>query len=164
MTNLLSAWTFWFHQHDTKDWSRESYKKIHKICSAEELWGVYKLLNNSHLSNGIFFLMKNDIFPDWKSPENINGGFWSFKIELNPKKNNSVMDILKMWIAYLVADKLIEETQSDISIHGISLSPKNNHFVLKIWIQNKNTVKPNTSFCKKLPFVDSCKFTPFSNK
>lgn len=163
MTTLLSPWTFWYHEHDTKDWSRESYKLIHKIYNAEQMWGIFKLIDNRHLSNGIFFIMKNDIFPDWKSPENINGGFWSFKIETNPRHKN-IMDILKIWLTYLVTEKLVMLNDTNIDIHGLSLSPKNNHFVLKIWIKEKKFVKNTKIFQDILPYVNSCKFTPFSHK
>ena len=80
--------------------------------------------------------MKNDIFPDWKSAENINGGFWSFKIDTNPR-NKNIMDIFKIWLTYLVSEKLIKKDNTNIDIHVLSLSPKNNHFVLKIWIKEK---------------------------
>lgn len=163
MTSLLSPWTFWYHEHDTKNWSKESYKHIQKNWTAEQIWGIFKLLDIKHLTNGIFFLMKGDIFPDWKSPENINGGFWSFKIDSNPK-NKSIMDILKIWITYLIAEKLIKFDDTNINVQGLSLSPKNNHFVLKIWIKEKKNVKNSKIFDDNLPYVNSCKFTPFSNK
>tara|TARA_Y100000389_G_scaffold203006_1_gene250073 strand:- start:7126 stop:7629 length:504 start_codon:yes stop_codon:yes gene_type:complete len=167
MTTLKSSWTFWYHEHDTKNWTRSSYKKIHKVELAEEFWGVFKLFDYNLLNNGIFFIMKNDIFPDWKAPENKNGGFWSVKIE-SSNIQESLINSIKEWSLPILHENVF--INEEIIVHGISISPKNNHFVLKIWVKDKNIPKDkkNTNsqlfINSKLPFIQSLKFTPFSNK
>lgn len=160
-TKMSNSWTFWYHTHDTKDWSRESYKIIHKVKTAEELWGVFKLITPQHFENGMFFIMKDDIFPDWKSPENENGGFWSIKIDT--RTDNNILNILKIWVNYLVTGRIVSKN-SCIIVHGISISPKNSHCVLKVWIRDKKFVKFNNMLSNELPYVKTCKFTSFSNK
>tara|TARA_Y100000389_G_C17373378_1_gene470279 strand:- start:562 stop:1062 length:501 start_codon:yes stop_codon:yes gene_type:complete len=164
-TNLKSSWTFWYHENDTKDWSRNSYKKIQNVNTAEEFWGIYKLFTEETITNGMFFIMKDDIFPDWKSGKNRNGGFWSVKIDYRYmlEKDTNIIKILKEWVLHLIDESLIENDDR-ICVHGISISPKNTHCVLKVWMGDKTLVSSLTNLYVELPCLNTCKFTAFSNK
>lgn len=163
--NLKSSWTFWYHENDSKDWSRNSYKKIHNVNTAEEFWGIYKLFTDENIKNGMFFFMKDDIFPDWKSSKNRNGGFWSVKIESRYmiEHNINFVTVLKQWMYHLIDESLISNDDK-ICVHGISISPKSTHCVLKVWVGDKEIISSLTQLCDKLPCINTCKFTAFSNK
>ena len=70
--------------------------------------------------------------PIWEDQENLNGGCWSFKL--------SKKDTYKAWMELAVF--LIGETlflgDNKMDINAISISPKKNFSILKIWNKNKN--------------------------
>ena len=154
MTNLQNSWTFWYHTIKTDDWSQESYVFIHKVSTLEEVWGVLNLITPQHLKNGMYFIMKNDIFPEWSNKENMNGGYWSLKL-----KDMCTKDFFK-WVIYMVTEHLY--THDKGSIHGISYSPKYDHGILKIW--NSDSKYGDLKFIHKNLNTVGCKYTPFLRK
>ena len=83
----------------------------------------------------MIFVMKENIFPDWSSPENMNGGFVSVKLDISSKKYNKIHSILRIWLEYLLAEE-VKPGNNDI-VTGLSLSPKNGHYILKVWLSEK---------------------------
>ena len=79
--------------------------------------------------------MRENIFPIWEAPENKKGGCWSYMI--------SKLDIDKIWIKTSI--KLIGETLTNIdniyNINGISLSPRTNVGIIKIWTKTNKKFK-----------------------
>ena len=61
---LKNKWTLWYHSINNKEWTNDSYVKVIELRTLLD----YKLLENifriNHLQNGMFFIMKNDIFPN----------------------------------------------------------------------------------------------------
>ena len=75
---------------------------------------------------GLSFIMKENIFPVYEDPENINGGAWSFRILRK--------DLTQVWndiVLSLLGNTLFDDMDN---INGISLNPKN--CVIKIWTKN----------------------------
>jgi hypothetical protein len=71
--------------------------------------------------------MKYGISPIYEDSQNINGGYWSFRIN---KKNS-----YNMW-SELIFNMCIEQfNNKDFfnNINGISISPKVNNSIIKIW-------------------------------
>jgi hypothetical protein len=151
---LKNAWSFWYHEIKTEDWSKESYVFIHKVKTLEEVWGVLKLITPQHLKNGMYFIMKNDIFPEWSSDENKHGGYWSVKLqEVN-------MEQFHRWIIYMITENLYIHNKG--TIQGLSYSPKFNHGILKIWNNDSKYCDLNY-FHKNLNTI-GCKYTIFMKK
>lgn len=151
---LKDDWSFWYHSSSNPDWSKQSYVYITNTNSANIFWGLFKKLENSHYDKGIFFFMRKDIFPDWSTPENKNGGFISIKIECD-----DIVKISKIWIEHMISECIL--TDNAVRVHGISISPKNEHYILKLWTNNKTkTSKLNDD----LPLALHSKFTSFSYK
>lgn len=124
--NLLnSSWCLWYHDPENNTWDLKSYKKIYTFNSIEKYWTLHRALHDGMINSGMFFLMRDGIMPMWEDGNNINGGFWSYKI---PKKDSHIA-----WIDLSVA--LIAEQVSSIkdNITGISISPKKAFCVIKIW-------------------------------
>tara|TARA_B100000787_G_scaffold93313_1_gene68895 strand:+ start:13 stop:495 length:483 start_codon:yes stop_codon:yes gene_type:complete len=126
---LKNKWTLWFHSISNKKWDNKSYIKVIEITNLFD----YKLLDNifkmNHLQNGMFFLMKNNIFPTWEDPKNRLGGCISFKYDKN---------ILKEWlkIILLLITENLSVKENINEINGISISPKKEFNITKIWIKN----------------------------
>ena len=129
---LDNNWTLWYHDPDDKRWTVDSYKKLGYLTTLEE----FLTYNNSitSITSGMFFVMKEDIPPIWEDPQNIKGGIITYKL----LKNNSD----KIWTELLML--LVGGTLADdyTYINGISISPKINNCIIKIWI--KDSTKMNS--------------------
>ena len=159
LTKMKTSWSFWYHSSKVRDWSRDSYVFLYKTQYAEEFWGVFKLFTQKHFESGIIFIMKDNVFPDWSSPENKNGGFISIKVDTRGK-HYSLVHVLRTWIERMISETIIK----DVHIaHGISLSPKSGHCILKLWLKNK--IKHTQQLLPlDLPLVKTNKFTAFVHK
>ena len=71
-------------------------------------------------------LMKETINPIWEDEHNINGGCISFKLD----KQNSYK-IWENYIIHLVSNNLDEK------VNGVSISPKRNFNIIKLWISEE---------------------------
>lgn len=162
MIELPYNWTFWYHSSKINDWSKKSYICLNKTKTAEHFWGTYKLFKKEHFEEGIIFIMKDDIFPDWSNSENCKGGFISIKIDTR-LDNVNFDNIIKTWIEYLISESIMEKNINNILLHGISISPKSGHFVLKLWLKEK-LIKANEQLNTNLPLIKYSKFIPFYKK
>ena len=160
MTLSKNFWSFWYHSSNNQDWSRSSYIFIYNTNNCEKFWGIYKKLTNTHFDNGILFVMRDGIFPDWSSPENMNGGFVSIKLDVCTKRHNNIQNILRIWLEHLLSEQIRDNSSI---ITGLSLSPKNGHYILKIWLSEK-IKQCDINFVKELPMIHTSKFIAFSNK
>ena len=79
MYELNTSWVLWYHSLKDTTWTKSSYKQLFEINTLTD----YKLLEDAiqlnHLQNGMFFLMRDGIFPNWEDPENTQGCCISFK-------------------------------------------------------------------------------------
>ena len=81
----------------------------------------------------MFFLMKNDIFPKWEDINNIDGGTWSYRV--TKKESDEVWNIFSS----SVIGMSITKNEDDMKfINGISISPKINNCIIKIWNNNSH--------------------------
>jgi len=135
---LNNRWTLWAHlPHDT-DWSINSYKKILTISTVEEGIALTETLPEVLVKNCMLFLMKEGITPIWEDPKNRNGGSFSYKIS-----NKSVYDVWKD-LSYVVLGGSISTQSSFVScVNGITISPKKNFCILKIWMSTCANQNPN---------------------
>ena len=148
---LHTNWIVWYHSYLDKNWDMDSYKSILQISTIEDLLVLINSWDKCLplVTEGMFFIMrkvdnKTTINPRWEDKHNINGGYWSFKVS-----NSDAQDI---W--FNLSKLLIGETispQAAMDINGISISPKKNFCIVKIW--NKNRENYDTGLLSK--FVDS---------
>jgi hypothetical protein len=82
---------------------------------------------------GMFFVMRDHIFPKWNDNENKDGGFLSIKI-----LKDKVKDFCKNALINLVNETLLKKDNHEFSdvINGISVSPKKHFCIVKIWLKN----------------------------
>ena len=147
---LKNKWTLWYHSINNKEWTNDSYVKVIELRTLLD----YKLLENifriNHLQNGMFFIMKNDIFPTWEDPNNRLGGCISFKYD-----NNILKEFLKLLLLCITNNLSTKENINEIN--GLSIAPKKEFNIVKIW--TKNYDKNNNEIVKEYePFVkyDKC--------
>jgi len=128
---IESKWFMWFHSINETRWTKETYKKIINITNLLDYHFLKKNFEQQHLQNGMFFIMRDDIFPTWEDPENRLGGCISFKINSN--------DILESWsklFLHLISENIMNDEKLFDEINGISIAPKKEFNIIKIWLRN----------------------------
>ena len=130
---LSDKWTLYAHlPHDT-DWSISSYKPILAMTNLEEAITLFESIPEKMTQNCMLFLMKNNIRPTWEDPENCNGGSYSFKV--------SIQNVHNCWksLCYLMVGKSItNDNEFYDNINGITISPKRNFCIIKIWTRTSD--------------------------
>jgi len=128
---LNDKWTLWAHlQHDT-NWGKDSYINLNSFNYLEELLSLYKNIDDKLVNNCMLFLMRDGIFPSWEDTKNINGGCFSYKV-----LNNNIFDTWNKLSYSLIGEVLTDDDNLMKNINGITISPKNNFGIIKIWISN----------------------------
>lgn len=126
MHGTNNSWTLYAHLPHVTDWGIESYTKVMTINSIEEIIELYDLLSPKLMSSCMLFLMKNDIKPLWEDPSNKYGGSFSYKV------NNQVVPQIWKELSYLLVGSTL--TSNYNSLNGITISPKKNFCIIKIWL------------------------------
>ena len=128
-SKLKEQWVLWFHSITDNNWKKNSYQQIHTINDLYDYKYIFDTCQQDHYQNGMFFCMKKDIFPNWEDPDNRNGGCLSFKV--------TSKEIINEWNELLlrcITNNLLSEEHNEIN--GISISPKKEFNIIKIWFKN----------------------------
>jgi hypothetical protein len=133
-TILNDIWSYHFHDPNNDNWTLESYIRLHYVSTIKDFWSVHNSLKDK-LKNGMFFLMREHIFPSWDDAENIEGGCLSIKV----LKENLEEYWEKLSMSILGENILIPELKDKWSIvNGISTSPKKYFCIVKIWMKTND--------------------------
>lgn len=128
---LNDEWCLWAHlPHDT-DWSLNSYKNIYTFSTLEEAISLYNHIPSKMVRNCMLFLMRKGITPLWEDPKNRDGGCFSYKLI-----NKIVPECWKKISFCLIGESLSNIKNLQKGINGITISPKKNFCILKIWTNN----------------------------
>lgn len=127
---LNDIWNVYFHDPYDNNWTNQSYVRIGSFSSVEEYWQNLACLKDN-LHKGMFFFMRESVFPSWDSSSNIDGGCLSIKV----LKDNLAAFFEDLSIK-MVGETLIKESQRDkwYVINGCSISPKKHFCIIKIWL------------------------------
>lgn len=123
---LKNACTLWCHDVKSKDWSINSYNTLCTVDNVSDYWKLVNNMNKLDTRHKQYFFMIDDVLPIWEDPRNKNGGILSFKVDFD-----KTLELWEDLTLYLIADKIIEDGLNDIT--GISLNPKQNFALIKIW-------------------------------
>ncbi len=139
---LNNNWCLWYHSINDTQWTNSSYKNLLTITNIYELKTISDIIEQIHLQNGMFFLMKENIFPTWEDPDNREGCCISFKIPVSILKEQWTFIVERI----LTGDILIDRDTPDINqyINGVSISPKREFNIIKIWLRNYDKDYTNT--------------------
>ncbi len=128
--SLLDNWTLWAHlPHDT-NWDLNSYIEICNLESVEDAIQLCENLPETIIKNCMLFLMRKGIHPTWEDPKNINGGCFSYKI------NNKFVHNCWKNLSYVLVGETLVSNEISNNINGITISPKKNFCIIKIWLAN----------------------------
>jgi len=134
---LANRWTLWAHLPHNTDWSITSYIPIATFTTVEDTLAVTETLPSILVENCMLFIMKEGIKPTWGDPKNRNGGCLSYKV--------SNKNVYKVWkdLTYVVAGETISKNTGFVScVTGITISPKKNFCIIKIWMSDCSHQNP----------------------
>lgn len=154
--NTFNSWIVWYHNPADTDWTTKSYKDIIEISSIED----YCVLKNSwdlclpKVSEGMFFLMRKIdedtmVYPQWEDVNNIKGGCWSFKIH-----KDKCRDVWFNLMKYILGECIINKDVDYSIINGISISPKKNFSIVKLWLKYNTTIDINHLLTDNIDFLN----------
>lgn len=151
-TTLNSKWNLWYH-YNKNDWTINGYKLLYTISTINDFWNFYQNIdliggfNNQH-----FFLMRDNIHPLWEDKNNINGGCWSYK-----KNINLISDLWTDISIYLIGETLYNEP---LQINGISICmKKGKNSIIKIWTNSCEVSLNNLNKFFTTKWIDEPLFT-----
>ena len=156
-TKVKNKWKFYLHYCDEKNWDIDSYINVCEINNMKEAVLLSDYMCIDMLKRAMLFVMKDNIKPLWEDENNINGGCFSYKV---PHKN--LMKVWRLIYFSLILENLSTNKTVNSSINGISLSPKKNFCIIKIWLSNCNTMDSDViNKLESLPF-EGCLFRKHS--
>lgn len=135
---LKRKWVLWAHLPHNTDWSIKSYQQIATFEWLEEAIAVTENLTNTLVENCMLFLMLKGVHPTWEDPSNRNGGFFSYKV--------SSKNVYKCWkdITYTTVGESVSKDKKFVdNITGITISPKKNFCIVKIWMTDCSLQNPS---------------------
>ena len=91
--------------------------------------------------------MREGVFPKWEDARNIKGGCWSIRV--------SRTDIQNTWSELtmaMIGEYLYRDVDRNDEINGLSISPKKNFCVIKIWSSQCDDIE--TGVFSDIPFLD----------
>jgi hypothetical protein len=148
MNKLNNDWSCWIHYQNDNEWTLESYKHIAKFSYLKEITLFIENLHESIIKKTMVFFMKDAILPLWETEDNIDGGCFSYKIS-----NNNIVAIFKILLYKIVGNTLINDENISANINGISISPKKNFCIIKIWMKKKDCFDNFDTSSNKDPFA-----------
>ena len=132
---LPRACVLYFHDPGLQDWSTESYVKMSEVSTVGDFATAATSITPDVVRMGMFFLMREGVMPTWDDPHNIDGGCYSIRVsgdEIHRSFMTLCFDVL--------AEEVMLETEGaefEPLVTGVSVSPKNNFSVVKVWTSSK---------------------------
>jgi hypothetical protein len=145
---LSDSWTLWGHLPHNTDWSVNSYINISNLKTVEETIAVTETLPSILVENCMLFIMRNGIKPTWEDPKNRNGGCFSYRVT-----NKNVYKVWKELTYVLVGESISKKSSFVSKVTGITISPKKNFCVIKIWMMDCSHQNP-------FDVIDEIKYLP----
>jgi hypothetical protein len=136
---LIGKWNLYYHLPHDKNWDISSYKPIMKnIDTAEQLISINEHLSENIIKHCMLFVMRDGITPMWEDKKNRNGGAFSFKVA-----NKLVPLVWKTLFYSLCGETLCVDKKLSPLFNGITISPKKNFCIVKIWLENCTLQDPS---------------------
>ena len=135
---LHGKWNLYYHLPHDKNWELSGYTIImSKIDKIEQVISLNETLHETIVKNCMLFVMRDGVTPMWEDPRNRNGGCFSYKVI-----NKSVPEVWKNLFYLLCGESLCENIENMKHINGITISPKKNFCIIKIWLDTSDYQDP----------------------
>jgi translation initiation factor 4E len=134
---LNDIWAYYYHDPFDTNWNFESYVKLDNISDINDFWTLHNTVIEK-INSGMFFLMREHVFPCWDDENNVNGGCFTIKIF-----KQSAQTFWEEISIRLLGETLFKDNKNWDYINGISISPKKSFCIVKIWMRN-NEIKDHS--------------------
>lgn len=134
---LRYKWNLWAHLPQDPDWTVKSYKKIYQFKTVEEAIAITESLPADLVKNCMLFIMRDGVTPMWEDSKNRNGGAFSYKVS-----NKNVFEVWRDLTYVLVGETISSNSIFVNCVTGITISPKKNFCIVKIWLTNCDHQNP----------------------
>lgn len=138
MHPLNDTWVLYAHLPHDNTWSIDSYKIITEVKFAEQVISLIDCLPEEVTTGCMLFWMRKGINPTWEDSNNRNGGCFSYKIP-----NTHVTSVWRKMSYMLCGETLSQKDATMSKINGITISPKKNFCILKIWLKSCSFQDPS---------------------
>lgn len=136
---LNCKWDLYFHLQNDKSWTLSSYKIImSEIETAEQVVALNTSIPDFATYNCMFFCMKHGITPMWEDSRNRNGGCFSYRV-----LNKHVPGVWRRLMTTMCGGSLCVNKKHESHINGITVSPKKNFCIIKVWLDTCSFQDPN---------------------
>jgi hypothetical protein len=136
--DLSDKWNIYYHLPDNKKWDLNSYTTIFgDIKCADEVIALNKTIPDGVISKCMLFLMRDNIAPMWEDPKNRRGGCFSYRI-----LNKNVPNVWRELVYLCCGETLILDKKYSNHVNGITISPKKNFCIIKIWLDTTSIKDP----------------------
>lgn len=132
-TNLDTSWTLYLHLPRDNDWTTSSYKIVKTTYTLNDLFTIFNNIPDSFSLNAMLFFMRETIKPIWEDENNRNGGCISFKLS-----HDNIQEVYKKICYSIATNTLCEDKEFIKNINGVTISPKKNFYIIKLWLKNKD--------------------------
>jgi len=137
--SLIDKWNLYYHLPHDKTWALSSYTIImNSIDTVEKVISLNESIHENVVKNCMLFVMREGITPMWEDPRNRNGGCFSYKVI-----NKAVAEVWRNLFYCLCGESLCIDDKHNIHINGITISPKKNFCIIKIWLDTSSLQDPN---------------------
>ena len=151
---LNDKWNMYYHLPTNKSWDLASYTVLmDNINSVENVIELNNKINDYVVRNCMLFVMRAGITPMWEDPKNRNGGCFSYKVG-----NKFVVDVWKKLFCLMCGDTLCVNSKNNKHVNGITISPKKNFCIIKIWLNISTLQDPNEIVNIQNLSVNGCLF------
>ena len=131
---LSGKWNLYYHLPTDKNWDLNSYKLIMgNIDNVDKLIALNESLPENIVKHCMLFVMREGITPMWEDKKNRSGGAFSFKVI-----NKQVHSVWKSLFYSICGETLAIDKKYNSKINGITISPKKNFCIIKIWMSSCN--------------------------
>jgi hypothetical protein len=136
---LNDKWNLYYHLPHDKNWELSSYTIIMGgIDSVEKVITLNDAVHENIVKNCMLFVMRDGITPMWEDPRNRNGGCFSYKVI-----NKHVPEVWRDLFYLLCGETLCVNQENNKHLNGITISPKKNFCIIKIWLGADFLQDPN---------------------
>jgi len=138
---LNDCWTMYFHDPNDDNWEKHGYIKISDIGTIQDFWKIADSVGDNW-GKGMFFLMREHIFPRWDEDMNKHGGAISVKILTTDVTDYWIRTCCKVLGETIVKGEHLADNW-DI-VNGMSISPKKNFCIIKLWLRSTELTEPSS--------------------
>jgi hypothetical protein len=137
--SLNGKWNLYYHLPHDKNWNLSGYTvMMSSIDSVEKVLALNETIHENVIKNCMLFVMREGITPMWEDPRNRNGGCFSYKVS-----NKCVPEVWRLLFCSICGETSCIETEANAHVNGITISPKKNFCIVKIWFDTATFQDPS---------------------